>query len=216
VRNVGRAVFAGRVELRCDVHPGEILGSAPVAPPLSPGSRATVGVVVAPPPGVHRPRSVPQSSSVGVWLAERSELSITEAMSRPRPGEPEWVEITSDADVVIALEAFSIDDAAGTRVPLSGVLAPRERLVVSSDAGELARVWDLPPFGVVLEGSPWPALNQSGAPGVVAERVRLLIDDREIDAASLPGGAREGASWERITTRLSGDDLECSPKTLVP
>lgn len=206
VHNVGRAPFGGRVALRCDVHPGEVLADVPIDPPLLPGSRATRSVVVAPPPGVHRPRSDPPFGPVGVWVGSLGELGLSEAMSRPRAGEPEWIEIVSNATAVMALDAFAIEDAAGTHAPLSGLLSPRGRVLVASDARQARRVWEVPALVEVLEGAPWPALNQSASAGVVAERVRLLLDDVEIDAAALPGGASEGESWERITMARSGDD----------
>ena len=208
IRNVGRTPYRGRVELRCQVHPGEILGAHVVEPAIAPGARGAFAVEVDPPPGTHQPRSDAMQLPIGVWPGAHGELRVSEAMSRPRAAEPEWIELVNDASAIVALDAFAIEDAAGTRFPLAGVLAPRERVIVTSDRAAFDAVWSVPGNVAVIEGRPWPALNQSAPAGVEAERVRLLVEEFDVDVAALPGGADEGTSWERTVLALPGSALE--------
>jgi len=208
VRNLGRT--AGPVEARalCGVHPDEILVVArpPGSGLLDPGETVQIERQVAPPPGVHVPRSDPTAPPGFPWRGFGADLVVSEVLNRPRPPGAEWIEIHSIAGRSLDLAAFHLEDAAGTRAPLSGVLAPGRYAVVTVDSAALRARWEIPGRAVVVEAAPWPSLNHSASPGEVAERVVLRVGDLESVAASVPGGADEAISWEIVSRHLDPDD----------
>jgi hypothetical protein len=207
VRNVGRVASAARVAAACAVHEGETLAAAQSAP-LAPGERATVATTAAAPPGIHLPRSEPAGPGAGgAWAGAGADLMIGEVMNRPLSGGPEWIEIESASPWTIALGALELEDASGSGGPLHGRLPPFAFAVLTSDSAAMAAAWSVPPQALIVELSPWPALNHTASAGAaVAERVALLVDSLSLEAAAVPPGAREGVSWERLSRHLPGAD----------
>ncbi len=223
LHNIGREPWAGEVELRCRVHPGEVLlqQNAPHEGVLAPGGRARIEGRSAPPPGRHRPSPQPAAppGSAGpdttVWAGAGDDLIINEVMNRPASGGAEWVEVRSVAVRAVDPTVFRFEDAAGTSAALAigapeasvAELPPGHFAIVTSDTAEFLGEWSRPPGAILLEASPWPSLNHTGSGDEVAERITFTLAGRGIAIAALPGGAAEGVAWERIAQGLDGDDL---------
>ena len=63
------------------------------------------------------------------------QVRITEIMSAPNPGEPEWIEIENFGNTNTALEGWILEDSQSS-TELSGLLAPGERMIIAT--GEIA------------------------------------------------------------------------------
>ncbi len=223
VRNAGRAAWGGPLELRCAVHPGELLGVAwpdggdggPLA--LAPGERGTLAVLIRPPPGCHLPVSEPPApGESAAWLGLGEDLLFTEAYPRPREGEPEWLELRSVAAGVVDLAAFYLADAAGTSAPLAGILQPEQFAVLAPDTAALLLSRSVGAGAWLVEVGPWPALNHTAGAGEAAERVVLRVGEREVAAACWAGGIGEGVSWERCSRYADPEDLASWQPCLSP
>jgi len=168
-----------------------------------------------PPAGAHLPRSSPAGAGAGslvTWLGGGADLAVTEVYSRPPPGEPEWIELEVIGLRAIDLAAFRLEDAAGSGASFEGEVVPGARVVLTSDALAVRARWNPP--GAVVGVAPWPALNHTGSG--VAERIVFLVGGVPVAAASLPGGAEEGVSWERTALALDGDLPEAWGPSLDP
>jgi hypothetical protein len=207
VRNVGRIVSTARVAAVCAVHEGETLAEAESAS-LAPGERGAVAAEAAPPAGIHLPRSEPPAPGAGgAWAGAGADLVLSEVMNRPLSGDPEWIEIESASPWSVDLGALQLEDAAGSGGVLGGRLPPFAFAVLTSDSAALAARWSVPGAALVVELSPWPALNHTSTGGAaVAERIVLRVDSLSLETAALPAGAREGISWERLSRHLPGED----------
>jgi hypothetical protein len=224
VRNAGRSPWVGPLELRCAVHPGELLGLAwpedsgdGGTPSLAPGERGTLALLGQPPPGCHLPISMPAApGEPAPWPGLGEDLLFMEAYPRPREGEPEWLELRSVAAGVVDLAAFRLADAAGTSAPLAGVLQPAQFAVLTPDTAALLLAWGVGAEASFVEVSPWPALNHTAGTGEAAERVVLLAGDLEVAAASWAGGIGQGVSWERCSRYADPEDPASWQPSLSP
>jgi hypothetical protein len=218
-RNAGRTEWSGSVRIGCVVHPAEELAALRVEA-LSPGESEAWEARAAPPPGVHLPRIAPAGVDAGVdvrsdvaWWGPGADLAVTEILAAPVDGGPEWVELTSLAPTDVSLEPFHLRDASGTRGGLAGTLRPGARVVVTSDAAEMAARWDA---GDVREVSPWPTLNQTAPEGEVAERIALVLGEEEVTVGVVPGRGASGVAWERIALSLPGEEVGAWAPSLDP
>ncbi len=66
-----------------------------------------------------------------------SPVRIAEIYPSPNAGEREWVELVNPSSVGEFLDGWSIEDAAGTKTRLEGLLLPWGRLVIESPKGSL-------------------------------------------------------------------------------
>jgi hypothetical protein len=128
-------------------------------------------------------------------------LLVSEFLYRPRPGEPEWLELTNAGAESLLVERFSMADGRLAPVDLRGAppLAPGELLVVAEEP--------LPGGSAALVlGSRWPRLNDSGSP--VADRIRLLdAEGRTSDDVAYDGDwAPAGTSVERVSIDIASAD----------
>jgi hypothetical protein len=206
VRNVGRRPVRPRVHALCAVHPGEVLASAAGEVRLPPGEITAVRAAAVPPAGVHLPRSDPPAEGEApAWQGVGPDVLFSEAMTRPARG-GEWIELLVVADTPVDLASFHLEDAAGTSAPLERLLRPGERVRVTADPAAVREHWVVPPSVPIVKAAPWPSLNHTASAGAVAERVALRVGPVEAAAASFPGGAKEGVSWETITRHHDPDD----------
>lgn len=215
VRNVGRAAWAVEVEARCAVHPDEVLAAATTAV-LAPGARGTAEAVACPPAGTHLPRSDPPAEGGAdpppAWEGGGADVVVMEVMNRPAPGDPEWVEVECVAARAVDLAAVEMRDGSGAGGWLAGkgqagaALFPGALAVATADTAAFLARWQVPPEVLLLETSPWPALNHTSSGGAPAERVTLRIGGLASDVAAIPGGAEEGVSWERVSRSADGGD----------
>jgi hypothetical protein len=209
VRNAGRSTAAAALRVRCGVHPEELLAEA-VTPPLSPGARGVAQVEASPPPGAHLPRSCPPApEDPGAWAGGGADVVVMEVMNRPRSGDPEWVELTCAAAIAVDLSAVELRDASGAGGSIMDAgarIAPAALAVATPDTAAFLRRWGCPSGSLLLEVSPWPALNHTASGGGPAERITLRIGGIEGDVAAIPAGAAEGVAWERVSPRADGED----------
>lgn len=216
VRNAGRTPSTADVRALCAVHPGEVLAAAR-GPRLEPGERADVTAEAEPPAGVHLPRSEPAAPREGAaWTGLATDLVLTEVLSRPLAGEPEWIELECVASRPIDLSALVLTDAAGTSGSLTGILEPGAFALLAPDTAAVLARWSPPLSALLVEARPWPALNHTASAGREAERVSLLVADRTLEEATLPGGAAEGVSWERVSRHRPAGDLASWSPSLDP
>ncbi|MFN8177445.1 MAG: hypothetical protein U0167_05935 [bacterium] len=219
IRNAGRAAWTGAVRVVCALHPGETLAKVEIdaAPGLGPGAVVELAATAVPPQGAHLPRSDPPSPEVGaLWRGTGADLAVSEVYSRPPPEETEWVELVSLADAPLALSALRLHDATGTGGALGGVLSPFQFALVTADTGRFVARWGRPAGALLVQLAPWPALNHTGSPEELAERVDVEAGGEGIAAATLPGGIAQGVSWERISLRLPGEALSSWGPCLDP
>lgn len=217
VRNRGREPWSGVVRAGCAVHPGEVLAEASREEALAPGDAAELAARASPPPGPHRPRSDPAApDSVAelapAWLGGGEEVFVSEILAAPLPGDVEWVELLARS--ALDWSAFALTDAAGARAPLRGVAAAGERVVFTPDTTVFRRQWGV--AARVVEVSPWPSVNQTAAAGAVAERLAVVLGEREVAAGVVPGGGKAGIAWERIALALPGESVSSWGGSLDP
>jgi hypothetical protein len=163
--------------------------------PLPPGAM-TIGLRSQPALGLDGAPIAPDTT----YLATRvgpGPLLVNEFLFRPRPGEPEWIELIHPGPDSLAADAFAWRDANGEPVPLSGAprLAPGGLLVLA--AAPLAAV----PSALVL-GARWPHLNDSGGPP--ADCIELVdAEGRTSDYVAYAGDwTAEGRSVERLSLAI--------------
>lgn len=183
------------------------LSFEPSAFPLAPGAAVTTTIELRGPfpeggrswglradtPGDGNPDN--DADSVLVWVGP-APVEWTEVYPRPRPGEFEWIELTSRRDD-LDLEGWAVSDADAHRV----VLAAPARLVRSGTAALLAdrdAVFSDEVFRLGFTGA-WPNLND-GTSGVAAADTLFLADPagRIVDWCAY-GFAARGVPWTRRT-----------------
>jgi hypothetical protein len=124
----------------------------------------------------------------------------------------EWVELVASAPV--DWSAFRLEDAAGSRTALRGVAPAGGRVVFTPDAAAFRRTWGAVQY--LEELSPWPSVNQPAAAGAVAERLAVVLGDREVAVGVVPGGGKAGIAWERIALALPGESVDAWGPSLDP
>ncbi len=188
-----------RIEARLGT---DVVGSAAL-PELVPGADRTLELPIDPlGPGSHAvPVTAVGVEHEGASVAIRiglPEVVVTEVRARPRPDEPEWIELLWRSDVETPA-VVTIRDAAGAAVavPVSG---PRgSRVVLTTDSARLLGTYPALDATDVREVG-LPSLNDTGD-------VLYLVDaaGAVIDAVSW-SGASEGASLERVSPDEIGSD----------
>lgn len=132
-----------------------------------------------------------------------SNVLISEVMSHPASGCPEYVEVTNVGSLTFPVAGLAIRDAvhAPVRLLAAGELTPGGSIVVTEDPGVLIEWFSTLSIDVVfgVDGT-WPSLNHSGS-GTVADSV-ILLDAFGIVVDGVayppqPTGTR-GTSLERI------------------
>lgn len=217
VRNRGREPWSGVVRAECAVHPGEVLAEASREGALPPGDAVELSAWASPPPGPHRPRSDPAAPDsvaelAAAWLGGGEEVFVSEILAAPLPGGVEWVELLARS--ALDWSAFALADAAGARAPLRGTAVAGERVVFTPDTTVFRRQWGT--AARVEEVSPWPSVNQTAAAGAVAERLAVVLGEREVAAGVVPGGGKAGIAWERIALALPGEAVSSWGGSLDP
>jgi hypothetical protein len=133
-----------------------------------------------------------------------SSLLISEVMSYPAEGCPEYVELHNASGTEYRLDGVQLKDRthAPVRLPaLASALAPGGYLVVTEDRDRLIRCFaGLDTLRVVELAGTWPTLNQSGTGGeadsiIVLDRYALPLD--RIAYPPQPSESR-GRSLERV------------------
>ena len=128
-------------------------------------------------------------------------LLVSEILSAPRAGCPQFVELYNAGSVPLDLTGFSIRDTRLKPAYIASdsvIIAPHEFIVITQDPEVLhscahvsARVFDV--------GGTWPSFNKSG--GAFADSV-VVMDEFEIavDAVAYPGlkTSQTGFSLERV------------------
>ena len=219
LRNAGRDAWWGEAGVGCVLHPEETLARFVVeeAEALTPGARMERAFVAWPPPGVHLPRAEPSGPTADApWFGEGQDLIVSEAMSHPEPDDPEWVELENVGRQPVDLGTLELRDAAGAGGSLRGALDPGAFAVVVRDTSGFVARWGRPGGVVLVALSGFPALNHTGPPQDVAERVELRWsrdlraagNAEPLDIGALPGGAASGVSWERVSLALPGNRPE--------
>jgi hypothetical protein len=221
LRNVGRTAGAVTVRALCGVHPEEVLAEAATVA-LAPGARGAARAEAWPPAGTHLPRSDPEEplpAEPAAWTGGGADVAVMEVMNRPAPGDPEWVELECVAAAAVDLAVVELRDASGAGGTVAeadpgnagpsaaegpSVLAPGALAVATADTAAFLARWGRPAGALLLETSPWPALNHTASGGAPAERVTLRIGGIEGDVAAIPAGADEGVSWERVSRHADG------------
>ncbi|HJV32852.1 MAG TPA: lamin tail domain-containing protein, partial [Patescibacteria group bacterium] len=100
----------------------------PVAPTESPTSSAPTEAPAAPPSAPVEPMSA---------------VRVSEIYPSPDSGEREWIELTNPSNIGEILDDWTVEDAKGTKTPLSGLLLPWSRFVVLSPKGSLNNDGDI-------------------------------------------------------------------------
>lgn len=227
LRNAGRMPWSGDLAVTCALHPGEELARLTVHGPdaLEPGARTEREREAWPPRGDHLP-VLGSSAEEGLvpWAGGGEDLVLSEALSHPAPDEPEWLEIRSVAGASTDLSVLELRDAAGSGGLLHGVLPAGGFAVVAADTAGFESRWGRPAGALLVQLPAFPALNHTGPPEEVAERVRVAwasrfaaaAGDAPLAGAALPGGAEAGVSWERISLALPGESRDSWAPSLDP
>ncbi len=179
--------------------------------PLDPGPLDLCMTWVA----VEPPADSPESRGDTLRIAARAgpgPLKVNEFLYRPSDGGPEWIELVNTSSDSLALDRYALSDGRLETVSLDGAsrLAPGEMMVVAEEA--------VPgPARVLVLGSRWPTLNDSGEP--VADRIHLVDESgRTSDDVGYRGSwAPAGLSVERVALEMaSADEAAWSASPLGP
>ncbi len=136
----------------------------------------------------------------------RPSILVSEVMTAPRAGCPQFVELYNAGSDAVVLTNYALRDTRAKPVRIdtdSLVLAPREFVVVSDDAVQLRTCARAGVSIFDVEGS-WPSFNKSG--GEFADSVVVLDAlDIPVDAVAYPGVASgtSGQSLERVDLFVS-------------
>ena len=93
--------------------------------------QTTVATTQEPQDAAVEPSSQLVEQAEPLMATPRASLRITEILPAPLPGQPEWVEIHNPSDQTIDLTGWAIGDAEA-RTPLSGLMPPQSRLVITT------------------------------------------------------------------------------------
>jgi hypothetical protein len=140
--------------------------------------------------------------AAGFVRAGPGPLLVQEIFYAPEPGQPEWIEVRARGLEIVDLSRFAVEDAAGRRgrldVGAPVFLEPDSLAILVEDAAAFRAAHQDLDAARVHPVRPWPALNNTGAGGEPAERVRLR-DERGVlaDEVAYAGGDPTGYSLER-------------------
>ncbi|MDD2331839.1 MAG: lamin tail domain-containing protein [Candidatus Cloacimonetes bacterium] len=135
------------------------------------------------------------SSENNIWSHQFSgspvELTLSEVMYNPAPGQSEWIELKSGGAAPIARN-YSIQDAAGNQGSFDFTAPEAGYYIVCSNPDLfLSQYADFPP-GKLIQISNWPALNNEG------DSIFLLDEDAVVDSTVYVGqSSKQGISLER-------------------
>ena len=133
-----------------------------------------------------------------------SSVVVSEVMSHPREGCPEYVEVMNTGAAPYDFSGHWIRDAAHDPVLIvseSAIIPPYGIIVLTKDADDLLACFERLHRGIVIDvAGEWPSLNQSGSGGE-ADSV-IILDDRflPVDRVGYPPqlGSTRGMSLERV------------------
>jgi hypothetical protein len=128
-------------------------------------------------------------------------LQVNEFLFRPHSGEAEWIELVNASDDTVAAADYGLADAHSTPALLAGAppVPPGGLLLVA--AAPLPGLDD-----VVVLGTSWPHLNDSGGPP--ADHIHLVDGaGRTSDDVAYAGSwAAAGVSVERLSTAMPSEE----------
>jgi hypothetical protein len=130
-----------------------------------------------------------------IWYHQFSgspvELTFSEFMYNPAPGQSEWIELKSGGAAPIARN-YTIRDAAGNQGSFDFTAPEAGYYIVCSNPDLfLSQYADFPP-GKLIQISNWPALNNEG------DSIFLLDEDAVVDSTVYVGqSSKQGISLER-------------------
>lgn len=121
---------AGAVELGTPGTCAPVLATTPVDTPVPVISATSSEIVAAVDVPIETALTTPP-------IKPLSSIRIGEIYPSPKSGESEWIELLNPSFMGEILEGLTIEDAKGTKAPLSDLLLPWARLVIESPRGSL-------------------------------------------------------------------------------
>jgi hypothetical protein len=134
-------------------------------------------------------------------------LLVSEVLSSPRPGCPQFVEVYHAGGAVVTIAGYGLRDRVHDPVVVAGEgarVAPGDFVVFTPDVVTLLEYFDAPAASVYPVDATWPTINRTGQ---VADSV-VFVDHLglEVDAVPVPGipTSAAGRSLERVDLYRGG------------
>ena len=156
----------------------DAVASASETPPTSAAAAASEGPLT--------PAEPPKAASAPE--EPLSAIRISELYPSPRSGEREWAELVNRGNVGEFLDDWTIEDAAGTKTRLSGLLLPWARRVIEAPHGSLNNDGDT----VILRDARGRALDRVAYPKIAKGEAYMRLELQDAFASTrtpTPGAA---------------------------
>lgn len=178
--------------------PGVCGGAAdpePAAPTPSSTSSHVAETPAPPPPAADAPASA---------------VRVSEIYPSPDSGEREWIELTNPSNVGEILDEWTVEDARGTKTPLSGLLLPWARFVILSPKGSLNNDGDV----VILRDARGRAVDRVEYPKTRRGDAYMRVELQ--DAFATTSAPTPGSPNVLVTAEIPAPDAEPSMPVIAP